>query len=116
MHHNLPGTSYNVHANSNGMELLFVIVRTCIGLNCICFSVVMIYNDSTVVAHAGDGNFHTLVLFDPSKDDQRQEAERLNHLMVRTALSMEGMSSLRLGLENRKLLLYRERLRYSFEV
>ncbi|XP_030448831.1 D-lactate dehydrogenase [cytochrome], mitochondrial [Syzygium oleosum] len=44
----------------------------------------------TVVAHAGDGNFHTVVLFDPSEDDQRQEAERLNHLMVHTALSMEG--------------------------
>ncbi|KAF7851987.1 hypothetical protein BT93_L1686 [Corymbia citriodora subsp. variegata] len=44
----------------------------------------------TIVAHAGDGNFHTLVLFDPSEDDQRQEAERLNHLMVHIALSMEG--------------------------
>ncbi|KAI6696588.1 hypothetical protein NL676_016707 [Syzygium grande] len=44
----------------------------------------------TVVAHAGDGNFHTVVLFDPSENDQRQEAERLNHLMVHTALSMEG--------------------------
>ncbi|XP_030512521.1 D-lactate dehydrogenase [cytochrome], mitochondrial isoform X4 [Rhodamnia argentea] len=44
----------------------------------------------TVVAHAGDGNFHTVILFDPSKDDQRLEAQRLNHLMVHTALSMEG--------------------------
>lgn len=65
----------------------------------------MIYDGSTVVAHAGDGNFHTVVLFDPSENDQRQEAERLNHLMVHTALSMEGMSSLRLVLENGKLLL-----------
>ncbi|KAI4365416.1 hypothetical protein MLD38_021401 [Melastoma candidum] len=44
----------------------------------------------TVIAHAGDGNFHTVVLFDPSNDEQRQEAERLNHFMVHTALSMEG--------------------------
>ncbi|XP_010058689.2 D-lactate dehydrogenase [cytochrome], mitochondrial [Eucalyptus grandis] len=44
----------------------------------------------TVVAHAGDGNFHTLIMFDPSKDDQREEAEGLNHLMVHMALSMQG--------------------------
>lgn len=48
---------------------------------------------SLVIAHAGDGNFHTIILFDPSKDDQRKEAERLNHFMVHTALSMEGTSS-----------------------
>ncbi|CAI9097523.1 OLC1v1033971C1 [Oldenlandia corymbosa var. corymbosa] len=44
----------------------------------------------TVIAHAGDGNFHTIVLFDPNKEEQRREAERLNHFMVHTALSMEG--------------------------
>ncbi|XP_010263119.1 PREDICTED: D-lactate dehydrogenase [cytochrome], mitochondrial isoform X2 [Nelumbo nucifera] len=44
----------------------------------------------TVIAHAGDGNFHTLILFDPNKEEERQEAERLNQLMVQTALSMEG--------------------------
>nr|CAD1841626.1 unnamed protein product [Ananas comosus var. bracteatus] len=43
-----------------------------------------------VIAHAGDGNFHTIILFDPSKEEQQQEAERLNHFMVHTALSMEG--------------------------
>ncbi|XP_065855541.1 uncharacterized protein [Euphorbia lathyris] len=45
----------------------------------------------TVIAHAGDGNFHTVILFDPNQEDQRQEAERLNHFMVHTALSMEGL-------------------------
>lgn len=45
---------------------------------------------STVIAHAGDGNFHTVVLFDPNREEQRREAERLNHFMVHTALSMEG--------------------------
>ncbi|KAK6944165.1 FAD-linked oxidase, C-terminal [Dillenia turbinata] len=44
----------------------------------------------TVVAHAGDGNFHTVILFDPSREDQQQEAERLNQFMVQAALSMEG--------------------------
>ncbi|XP_052176987.1 D-lactate dehydrogenase [cytochrome], mitochondrial isoform X2 [Diospyros lotus] len=44
----------------------------------------------TVIAHAGDGNFHTVILFDPSQEEQRREAERLNHFMVHTALSMEG--------------------------
>ena len=53
-----------------------------------------IYVSSLVIAHAGDGNFHTIILFDPSKEDQRKEAERLNHFMVHTALSMEGTNSL----------------------
>lgn len=44
----------------------------------------------TVVAHAGDGNFHTLILFDPEQEEQKREAEKLNHFMVHTALSMEG--------------------------
>nr|GMD47838.1 D-lactate dehydrogenase [cytochrome], mitochondrial [Ipomoea batatas] len=44
----------------------------------------------TVIAHAGDGNFHTVILFDPAQESQRREAERLNHFMVHTALSMEG--------------------------
>lgn len=47
-------------------------------------------NDSMVIAHAGDGNFHTVILFDPDQEEQRQEAERLNHFMVHTALAMEG--------------------------
>lgn len=48
-------------------------------------------NDSTVIAHAGDGNFHTVILFDPEIEEQRWEAERLNHFMVHTALAMEGI-------------------------
>ncbi|KAL5708939.1 D-lactate dehydrogenase (cytochrome) [Ranunculus cassubicifolius] len=46
--------------------------------------------DCPVIAHAGDGNFHALILFDPDQEDQLREAERLNHVMVYTALSMEG--------------------------
>ncbi|KAG0481292.1 hypothetical protein HPP92_012150 [Vanilla planifolia] len=44
----------------------------------------------TVIAHAGDGNFHTLIFFDPENEEQQREAERLNNFMVHTALSMEG--------------------------
>ncbi|XP_010452597.1 PREDICTED: D-lactate dehydrogenase [cytochrome], mitochondrial [Camelina sativa] len=44
----------------------------------------------TVIAHAGDGNFHTCIMFDPSNEEQRKEAERLNHFMVHSALSMDG--------------------------
>ncbi|GMH29434.1 hypothetical protein Nepgr_031277 [Nepenthes gracilis] len=44
----------------------------------------------TVIAHAGDGNFHTIILFDPSNEDHRREAERLNQFMVYTSLAMEG--------------------------
>ncbi|VVA15315.1 Hypothetical predicted protein, partial [Prunus dulcis] len=44
----------------------------------------------TVIAHAGDGNFHALILFDPYNEEHRREVQRLNHFMVHTALSMEG--------------------------
>ncbi|KAG2406656.1 D-lactate dehydrogenase [Vigna angularis] len=44
----------------------------------------------TVIAHAGDGNFHTVILFDPSQEEHRREAERLNQFMVHAALSLEG--------------------------
>ncbi|KAL0736445.1 hypothetical protein Bca4012_012655 [Brassica carinata] len=43
-----------------------------------------------VIAHAGDGNFHTCIMFDPNDEEQRKEAERLNNLMVHSALSMDG--------------------------
>lgn len=45
---------------------------------------------SFVIAHAGDGNFHAAVMFDPDQKEQHQEAERLNSFMIHTALSMEG--------------------------
>ncbi|XP_071707655.1 D-lactate dehydrogenase [cytochrome], mitochondrial-like [Rutidosis leptorrhynchoides] len=44
----------------------------------------------TVIAHAGDGNFHTVLLFDPENEEQRKEAAGLNDFMVHAALSMDG--------------------------
>lgn len=39
-----------------------------------------------------EGSFHNMILFDLNQEDQRQEAERLNHFMIHTALSMEDDS------------------------
>ncbi|KAG6770286.1 hypothetical protein POTOM_025963 [Populus tomentosa] len=38
-----------------------------------------------------EGSFHNMILFYLNQEDQRQEAERLNHFMIHTALSMEGI-------------------------
>ena len=43
-----------------------------------------------LIAYVGDGNFHTMMLFDPVNDDQQREAERLKKFMVHAALSMVG--------------------------
>eukprot|EP00898_Chlorokybus_atmophyticus_P000385 jgi/Chlat1/1347/Chrsp119S01769 len=43
-----------------------------------------------IVAHAGDGNFHVFIMFDPDNPKDIQEALRLNKNMVKRAISMEG--------------------------
>uniref|UniRef100_A0A0E0LHF9 D-lactate dehydrogenase (cytochrome) n=1 Tax=Oryza punctata TaxID=4537 RepID=A0A0E0LHF9_ORYPU len=49
-----------------------------------------------VIAHAGDGNFHTIILFDPSQEDQRREAERLNHFMyLEKELGIESLRTMK---------------------
>jgi hypothetical protein len=45
---------------------------------------------SAIVSHAGDGNFHTIIMFDPANQEQSKEAVRLSEFMVYTALSMDG--------------------------
>ena len=69
-----------------------------LGMHWLCpfanaFLFFVFHNDSTIVAHAGDGNFHTIILFDPNNDEHRRDAERLNHYMVCTALTMAGIHS-----------------------
>jgi D-lactate dehydrogenase (cytochrome) len=44
----------------------------------------------TMVAHAGDGNFHMLYLLDPSSEAELAEAERLSGLIVERALAAGG--------------------------
>lgn len=44
----------------------------------------------TVVGHLGDGNFHMVYLMDPESPAERQEARRLNDLLVRRALEVGG--------------------------
>lgn len=43
-----------------------------------------------IVGHVGDGNFHTVIVFDPNDARENAEAHRLNVSMVKRAISMEG--------------------------
>ncbi len=43
-----------------------------------------------IVGHVGDGNFHVAILVDPNQPAEYEEAERLNHLIVRRALALGG--------------------------
>lgn len=45
---------------------------------------------SPLVAHAGDGNFHAFIMFDPTKPEEVSEAKRLSSSMVHKALAMDG--------------------------
>mmetsp|Transcript_6223 Transcript_6223/g.9312 ORF Transcript_6223/g.9312 Transcript_6223/m.9312 type:complete len:560 (+) Transcript_6223:58-1737(+) len=43
-----------------------------------------------IVAHAGDGNIHCLIIFDSKKERDLTEANRLSSFMVQKAIGMEG--------------------------
>ena len=43
-----------------------------------------------VIAHAGDGNFHTLIMFHPEIEHEYKEALRLSHMMADKAIAMGG--------------------------
>ncbi|HEX8012741.1 MAG TPA: FAD-linked oxidase C-terminal domain-containing protein [Casimicrobiaceae bacterium] len=43
-----------------------------------------------IVGHVGDGNFHLIVLFDPTKHDERERAEALAHGVSVRAIAMGG--------------------------
>ncbi|KAI7872808.1 hypothetical protein BDF14DRAFT_1872955 [Spinellus fusiger] len=43
-----------------------------------------------IVGHVGDGNFHVLILFDPSKPEEITEAKRINKNLLERAICMEG--------------------------
>ncbi|MBM7587734.1 D-lactate dehydrogenase (cytochrome) [Bacillus pakistanensis] len=46
--------------------------------------------DGAIFGHVGDGNFHTLILFDPNSPSEREKAERLNETIVSFALKCGG--------------------------
>jgi len=43
-----------------------------------------------LVSHAGDGNFHLFILFDPNEPTEMQEAHRINDNLIKRAIEMEG--------------------------
>ena len=45
---------------------------------------------ATMLGHVGDGNFHVLMLIDPSRADERAAAEQINDALTERALSMDG--------------------------
>lgn len=46
-----------------------------------------------IVGHAGDGNFHLVILVDPDDTDEVARAAALNESIVRRALAMDGTCS-----------------------
>jgi len=43
-----------------------------------------------ILGHVGDGNFHCIILTDPTNPVEVEEAERLNMIVMRRALAMDG--------------------------
>lgn len=43
-----------------------------------------------MIAHAGDGNFHALIMFDPASEKEKKEALRLAHFMADQAIMLGG--------------------------
>ena len=44
----------------------------------------------SIIGHVGDGNFHVVMMIDPSDPDDIARAEGVNARMVARALSMDG--------------------------
>jgi D-lactate dehydrogenase (cytochrome) len=43
-----------------------------------------------ILGHVGDGNFHCIIIVDPSNPAEMEEAERLNQRVMRRALTLDG--------------------------
>jgi D-lactate dehydrogenase (cytochrome) len=59
--------------------------------------------DSPIIGHVGDGNFHMLFCIDPDNPAERAEVDRLNGLLVDTALSLGGTCTGEHGIGQGKL-------------
>jgi D-lactate dehydrogenase (cytochrome) len=60
--------------------------------------------------HVGDGNFHCVILADPTNNAEMAEAERLNQRVMRRALSMDGTCTGEHGVGLHKIALLPEEL------
>ena len=45
---------------------------------------------SLILGHVGDGNYHVMLLVDPARPEEFDEAEKLNHALVSRAIRMDG--------------------------
>jgi D-lactate dehydrogenase (cytochrome) len=61
-----------------------------------------------ILGHVGDGNFHCVILVDPSRPAEMEEAERLNQRIMRRALAMDGTCSGEHGVGKHKIPLLNE--------
>ncbi len=56
-----------------------------------------------IVGHVGDGNFHALILLDPTNPEELAQAESLNEKIVRLALAMDGTCTGEHGIGQHKI-------------
>jgi D-lactate dehydrogenase (cytochrome) len=61
-----------------------------------------------MLGHVGDGNFHLAILPHPDRPQDIEEAEALNHRLVRRALAMDGTCSGEHGIGQGKILFLEE--------
>jgi D-lactate dehydrogenase (cytochrome) len=61
-----------------------------------------------ILGHVGDGNFHCIILADPTSPAEMEEAERLNQRAMRRALSLDGTCTGEHGVGRHKIALLGE--------
>jgi D-lactate dehydrogenase (cytochrome) len=61
-----------------------------------------------ILGHVGDGNFHCIIIADPSNPAEMAEAERLNQRVMRRALAMDGTCTGEHGVGRHKISLLEE--------
>ncbi|EME69658.1 FAD/FMN-containing dehydrogenase [Paramagnetospirillum caucaseum] len=71
---------------------------------------------SAIVGHVGDGNFHVMLLVDPTKPEEIAEAERINHRIVRRALAMDGTCTGEHGIGHGKMAFLEEEYGEALDV